>query len=145
MNEAKKLLIIDDDRDFVRAIAALFESSGYNVESAGNGRQGLELAKRLQPDLILLDVMMDERTEGFFTLQEIRRIDQLKSIPVIVISSIYSAHPNFNVDPEDDWLPAELFLGKPVDPGRLFEEAERLISGSPSSATIKSLSNGSAK
>jgi CheY-like chemotaxis protein len=127
MSEAKKVLIIDDDPDFVTAIGTLLESEGYGVQSAVNGRDGLQLAKTCQPDLILLDIMMTERTEGFFALQEMRRIPALKETPVIVISSIYSEEPVFRVSPEAGWLPANLFLPKPVDPARLLEEARRLV------------------
>jgi len=126
MKEPKKALIIDDDPDFVIAIGALLESAGYVVQSAVNGREGLQLAKTIQPDLILLDVMMTDRTEGFFVLQELRRTPTLKRTPVIVISSIYTEEPVFRVSPEAGWLPANLFLPKPVDPARLLEEARRL-------------------
>lgn len=132
MSEPKSVLIIDDDSDFVRAIQALLESSGYKVRSASNGRDGIQLAKNIQPDLVLLDVMMSERTEGFFVLQEIRRIPALSQTPVIVLSSIYSEEPIFRVDPGAGWLPASLFLAKPVDPERLLAEATRLTSASPS-------------
>jgi CheY-like chemotaxis protein len=131
MSELKTVLIIDDDSDYVRASQALLESSGYKVRSAANGREGLQLAKTLQPDLILLDVMMSERTEGFFVLQEMRRVPALSNTPVIVVSSIYSDEPSFRVDPEAGWLPANLFLAKPVDPARLLAEAKRLT-GAPS-------------
>lgn len=128
MSEPKTVLIIDDDSDFVRAIQALLESAGYNIRSAVNGREGLQLAKILQPDLILLDVMMTERTEGFFVLQEMRRVPALSKTPVIVLSSIYSDEPAFRVDPEAGWLPANLFMAKPVEPAKLLAEAERLTS-----------------
>ena len=126
MSESKTVLIIDDDRDFVCAIEALLQSSGYQVRSACNGREGLHLARTLRPDLILLDIIMTERTEGIFMLQEARRIPELSMIPVIVISSIYSDQPIFRVSPEAGWLPADLFLAKPVDPARLLEEVRRL-------------------
>jgi len=127
MSEPKTVLVIDDDRDFVAAIEALLASSGYRVATASNGREGLQEAKKIQPDLILLDVMMTERTEGFFTLQEVRRIPALSRTPVIVISSIYTDQPVFRVSPEAGWLPADLFLPKPVEPVRLLEEARRLM------------------
>jgi two-component system alkaline phosphatase synthesis response regulator PhoP len=132
MNEIKTVLIIDDDGDYVKAIQALLESSGYTVRSAFNGRDGLELAKTLQPDLILLDVMMSERTEGFFVLQEMRRVPSLSITPVIVMSSIYSDVPTFRVDPKAGWLPADLFLAKPVEPASLLAEVKRLTSETPS-------------
>ncbi len=126
MNEPKTVLIIDDDHDFTCALEALLQSSGYQVRSALNGRDGLHLARTLKPDLILLDIMMSERTEGIFLLQEVRRILELKTVPVIVISSIYSDQPIFRVSPEAGWLPADMFLAKPVDPARLLEEVRRL-------------------
>jgi len=63
-DETKKILIVDDDRDYVSAIRSLLESAGYRVRTASNGREGVQLARVFQPDLILLDVMMTERTEG---------------------------------------------------------------------------------
>jgi CheY-like chemotaxis protein len=126
MNEPKTVLIIDDDGDFVRAVQALLESSGYKVLNAANGRDGLQLAKINQPDLVLLDIMMSERTEGFFVLEEMRRVSALSKTPVIVVSSIYSDEPVFRVDPEAGWLPANLFLAKPVEPAKLLAEAMRL-------------------
>jgi CheY-like chemotaxis protein len=132
MNTRKRVLIIDDDADFTRAVAGLLTSAGFAVISAINGREGLELAKRRRPDLILLDVMMDERTEGFFTLQQIRASAALRATPVIVVSSIYTDQPAFRVDPDAGWLPASLFLPKPVDPVRLLEESARLIAASES-------------
>jgi two-component system, OmpR family, alkaline phosphatase synthesis response regulator PhoP len=132
MSESKTVLIIDDDSDFVRAIQALLGSSGYKVRSAANGRDGLQLAKTIEPDLVLLDIMMSERTEGFFVLQEMRRIPALNQTPVIVLSSIYSDEPAFRVDPQAGWLPANLFLAKPVEPTRLLAEVVRLMSESPS-------------
>jgi two-component system alkaline phosphatase synthesis response regulator PhoP len=136
MSESKAVLVVDDDQDYVTAIEALLASSGYRVSTASNGRDGLQLAKSLQPDLILLDVMMRERTEGFFLLQEIRRTPSLKGTPVIVISSIYTDQPVFRVSPEAGWLPDSLFLPKPVDPARLLEEARRLTSGETTQAAV---------
>jgi CheY-like chemotaxis protein len=133
MSEPKTVLIIDDDNDYVRALKALLESSGYKVRSASNGRDGLQLAKTLEPDLVLLDVMMSERTEGFFVLQEMRRVPALYQTPIIIVSSIYSDEPSFRVDPEAGWLPANLFLTKPVEPARLLAEAARLTGASPNS------------
>jgi two-component system alkaline phosphatase synthesis response regulator PhoP len=127
MTKTKQVLIIDDDADFVRAVGDLLASAGYTVGSASNGRDGLDLAKKLLPDLILLDVMMTERTEGFFTLQQIRSVPALRRTPVIVASSIYTDQALFKVNPDAGWLPANLFLPKPVDPARLIQESARLI------------------
>jgi CheY-like chemotaxis protein len=131
MNQAKKVLIIDDDPDFVMAMQYLLESRGYLVRTARDGREGFDIARETQPDLILLDVMMRERTEGFFTLERIRATPALQHTPVIVISSIYTEYPGFRVNPGAGWLPADLFLAKPVEPARLLEEADLLMRDRP--------------
>jgi CheY-like chemotaxis protein len=135
MSEPKSVLIIDDDSDFRKAIQALLASSGYKVQEAASGRDGIQVAKTSQPDLILLDIMMSERTEGFFVLQEMRRIPSLRNTPVIVVSSIYSDEPKFRVDPGAGWLPANLFLAKPVEPEKLLKEIGHLIAESSSAKT----------
>jgi CheY-like chemotaxis protein len=134
MSESNTVLIIDDDPDFRLAIGHLLESRGHTVRTARNGQEGFDLARQINPDLILLDVMMRERTEGFFTLERIRANPALCRTPVIVISSIYTEHPAFKVDPGKGWLPADLFLAKPVDPTRLITEAERLMSAGTATA-----------
>ncbi len=127
MSQKKKVLIIDDDRDYVEAISALLTASGYDVSRAANGTEGLDMAKALEPDLILLDVMMTERTEGFFTLQAMRSIPALARTPIVVASSVYSEFPRFRVSPKAGWLPADQFLPKPIDPATLLSEVARLI------------------
>jgi CheY-like chemotaxis protein len=127
MTNRRTVLIIDDDIDYVAAIRHLLESSGYDVRTAPDGQQGYRLARALAPDVILLDVMMTERTEGFFTLDRIRSTPGLAATPVIVVSSIYAEHPRFRVNPTAGWLPADLFLAKPVEPARLLQEVARLI------------------
>src|SRR5512140_558532 len=99
MSQKKKVLIIDDDPDYVEAISALLSASGYEVSRAADGTEGLHMAKALQPDLILLDVMMAERTEGFFTLQTMRSIPALAHTPIVVASSVYAEFPRFRVSP----------------------------------------------
>jgi len=72
-------------------------------------------------------------------LQEMRRTTELSQTPVIVVSSIYSDAPSFRVDPEAGWLPANLFLAKPVEPARLLTEAMRLTSKSaPETGSVES-------
>ena len=133
MSDARTILIIDDDADYVRAIQHLFESLGDTVVSAGDGRAGFDRARELRPDLILLDVMMTERTEGFFTLQRIKRDALLRRTPVLVVSSIYAEHPFFRVAPDAGWLPADGFLAKPVQAQALIDAAARITAGSSAS------------
>lgn len=127
MEDARTVLVVDDDRDWRAAVSALLEDAGYRVETAETGRDGVLLARSLRPDVVILDVMMAERTEGFFVLQELRRDPRLAETPVIVASSIYTEHPNFRVRPDAGWLPASRFLAKPVDPARLLTEVREVL------------------
>ncbi|MBZ5640445.1 MAG: response regulator [Acidobacteriia bacterium] len=136
MSEKKRVLIVDDDPDYVAAISALLEGSGYEVSRAGSGKDGLDLAKTVRPDLILLDVMMTERTEGFFTLQAMRSVPALADVPIVIASSVYTEYPHFRVNPKAGWLPADQFLAKPIDPETLLSEVERLISARRVAASV---------
>lgn len=136
MSEPRTILVIDDDPDFSEAVAHLLVRAGVEVKTSSDGRQGYDMAAALVPDLILLDVMMAERTEGFFTLQRIRGNRVLKDVPVIVMSSIYADLPFFRIDPSAGWLPATLFLPKPIDPKRLLAEVTRLLQEAPQAASV---------
>lgn len=128
MSQAKTILIVDDDPDFVASIKDIVESGGYQTLVAYDGRQGLETANARRPDLILLDVIMSERDEGFKVLQQIRATPEIASTPVILVSSIYTDLPAFKVMPEAGREDADLFLPKPVDPRDLLEQIARLLS-----------------
>lgn len=128
----KKILIVDDDADFVEALSSFLEANDYQVLQAGDGSEGLRVAKAEHPDLILMDVMMRERTEGFFTVQELRRTPGLEDTPVFILSSIYSQIPGFRITPEASWLAHDAFFAKPVDPPQLLEKIrQRLAERSP--------------
>jgi DNA-binding response OmpR family regulator len=123
----KRILIVDDDRDFVEATQAFLEANGFTVLRAHNGRDGVKLARMERPDLILMDIMMDERTEGFFTIREIRRQEELKGVPIFVLSALYAQMPDFGSPPDSAWLAHDEFLSKPVDMVQLVEKIRRRI------------------
>ncbi|MBZ5618622.1 MAG: response regulator [Acidobacteriia bacterium] len=123
----KRILIVDDDRDFVEAIASFLGAHGFTVLKAYNGRDGVKLARMERPDLILMDIMMDERTEGFFTIQEMRRQEDLKGVPIFVLSSLNAQMPDFGNPPDSAWLAYDEFLSKPVDMAQLVEKIRQRI------------------
>ena len=69
----KKVLVIDDDPDFVEATSVLLESRGYQVATASEGEEGFNKAKEGKPDIILLDVMMKHDTQGFEIAKNLRK------------------------------------------------------------------------
>jgi len=126
-SEAEKILIVDDDRDFVEAVSTFLEAHHYTVLRAYDGNEGLKRARMDLPDLILMDVMMKERTEGFFTIQEIRRIPELKKTPIFIVSSLYSLIPDFRVTPNKGWLAHDDFMPKPLDLAELLEKIRQRL------------------
>src|SRR4030042_2654038 len=115
--DGKKILIIDDDPDFVESVKRVFEARGYLVDSSPNGDEGIEKAKAFLPDLILLDVMMARNTEGFEVSRELVKDDVLKSIPVIMITGIREKmNLAFGFEPDNTWLPVKAVLEKPIKP-----------------------------
>lgn len=82
----KRILLIDDETELVKAIEIRLKHAGYEVLTACDGRDGLEKAKSERPDLILLDILMP-RMDGYQTLVELKALDKVKSIPVIMLTA----------------------------------------------------------
>lgn len=131
-----KVLVVDDDADFRESLAAFLESNGYEVLHAADSEQGLLRARLERPALILMDLMMNERTEGCFAIQEIRHSPELREVPVFVVSALYEKVPDFGVPPEQSWLRHDEFFPKPVDFARLLEAIRRRLGG-PSSQSAE--------
>jgi len=85
-----KILIVDDEPDYVSAIQCRLEWSHYDVVTAGNGREGLETASQEKPDLILLDTSMPVMG-GHEVLERLKRDPDLKNIPVIMVTALCEA------------------------------------------------------
>jgi CheY-like chemotaxis protein len=85
---SKKILIIDDNPDFIFTMETFLKRSGFTTLTAHDGKQGVEMAQKEHPDLILLDVMMETLYSGFEVCKRIRTDPQLKSIPIIGISGM---------------------------------------------------------
>ncbi|MGD0498621.1 MAG: response regulator [Bryobacteraceae bacterium] len=122
----KRILIVDDDRDYADVIASFLEANGFAVFQAHDGEEGVRLAKAQQPDLILMDIMMNERNEGFDAIREIRRDPQLKRVPIFVISAFCTHLPDIGM-PEGGWLAHDVFLSKPVDTVHLLDKVRRWV------------------
>jgi DNA-binding response OmpR family regulator len=119
-------MIIDDDIDLVEAMRYTLESDGFRVIDAQDGARGLELLKAEKPDLLILDVMMETQDEGFHLSYKIRSDEEVKDTPIIMVTAV-GAQTGYNFDPEsdEDFLPVEEFLEKPVNPQALIESVRR--------------------
>ncbi len=136
-SDRKRIVLVDDDDDFAAAVTAFLELHGYEVHRATGGRAGLALAKKVHPDLVLMDVIMEERTEGFFAVQSLRRTPGLEQVPVFVVSSIYTLAPEFRTMPDPGWLAHDQFFAKPVDLKALLKAISARIGGDGKTASAR--------
>lgn len=129
MSSAKRILVIDDDSDFVETTKIVLEGSGYEVITASNSNNGMKKAKakKKRPDVILLDVMMENLCSGFEAARELREAGETKDIPIIMVTAV-NANVPFRFDPHETWLPVDRFLEKPVSSKVLIEEVQRVLS-----------------
>src|SRR5438477_1547539 len=83
---SSRILIVDDTAANIQALSGILKDKGYQISVATNGRQALEVAKRVGPDLILLDVVMPEM-DGYETCRQLKACDTTRPIPVLFISA----------------------------------------------------------
>jgi CheY-like chemotaxis protein len=117
-----KVLIVDDDPDIVEAMTNLLDAKGYKVVSASNGKEGIEMARKEMPGIILLDVMMTTKSEGFDVARSLSKDEKLKGIPIVMVTGV-SREMNlpFGFEPDSDWLPVKAVLEKPIKPENLLK------------------------
>jgi len=121
-----KILVVDDDPDFVWVCRTILEAEGYQVLEAANGTQALERMRQDRPDLVLLDVMMSTTLEGVDVSKEIEVDSALKGVPIVMISSIGTS-PYASEFPEDERIPIDAWISKPIQPEMLLKTVRRLL------------------
>ncbi len=129
MSDQKTILVIDDDPDFQFVQRTLLEAEGYEVMSALCGAEGLEQIQQKKPDLILLDVMMTEKTEGFNFASDLRRDRATEDIPIVLVTAINQMEKPIVYSKTSSWPPVDVFLEKPVKPAELFRVIRELLAG----------------
>jgi CheY-like chemotaxis protein len=113
--ETEKILVVDDDPDFRDSVCSFLRANHMSVLEAGDADEGLRVALAERPDVIIMDIMMNERTEGLFAVQRIRRTPGLERTAVFVVSSMYSHVSGLSISPERAWMGHDEFFAKPVD------------------------------
>jgi CheY-like chemotaxis protein len=122
-----KVLLVDDDYDFVVATRTVLEKSGYTVQSAADGKEGLEKVRSFRPDLVVLDVMMPA-PDGWEVCETLKGSPDTRAIPVIMLTAVASrvkdtdyTHQPGRATEADDYLP------KPVSPEVLLARIKKLV------------------
>ncbi len=131
MSKEAKILIVEDDTDLTEAMKVTLEAEHYRVFSTTTPEEGLSIAKKEKPDLIILDVMFgeDDRSRGFDCAMKIKQDRQLAPIPILMVTSINVRYPEFHFSPQSDgeYLPVDDFVDKPAKPKELVEKVRKLL------------------
>ena len=121
-----KILVVDDDPDFVESTRLMLEPHGYEVISAANGDEGLLKLKKENPDLVILDVIMSTVLDGLSMSQQMRDVQAYKKVPILMVTSIantdYAA-----LFPTDEFINIHGFLTKPISSEQLLSYVKKLI------------------
>jgi len=119
MEQKTRVLFIDDDSDFVRAAAVVFNAMGLEVVPASTEAEGLQKLQIEIPDVVVLDLVLDNADEGFTVVRKIRNRFS-SDVPVVMLSSLNEVTGG-SLKPEEhpDYCPVNRFLDKPVSPGTL--------------------------
>ena len=125
MTSNPKILLIDDDSDFVEATRMVLKSKPYEVIVAYDGIEGLQKAKEESPDLIILDVIMPGK-DGFTTAEQLKKDAELSKIPVLILTSFAEKGGETSIATSRGLtLEAEDYIDKPVSPEELLKRVEK--------------------
>ncbi len=129
MGERKRLLIIDDDPDFVEGISSILEGAGYAVDAEYNPDDGYEALQTKPPDMLLLDIRMGRGAEGIVLARKIRKDPELREMPVLIITGIREQiaflFPGEPVHPR--FVAVDELVEKPVEPEFLLDRVSALL------------------
>lgn len=119
-----KILIVDDDPDIVATVRIVLEREGYMVDSAPSMADGLVKLGKSQPDLVILDVMMEEPDAGLLFARQVRRDGN--AIPILMLTSV-NLTLGLQIGKDEEIVPVDEFVEKPIDPTTLVEKVRWLL------------------
>lgn len=124
-----RILIVDDDPDITEAMKLVLENDGYSVDTAKDSDAAMGRIRAGKPDLIILDVMMNTPQEGFTLSRELKKNSEYKAIPILMLTGVKE---KTGIDfksaaGDEEWLPVEDYLDKPVKPDILLDKVGGLL------------------
>jgi two-component system alkaline phosphatase synthesis response regulator PhoP len=129
MADRKTILLVDDDPDFLEATASVLEGFGYRTRRAMSPKECFEELQKKLPDLIVLDVMMVRMDSGFEVCRKLKSDERTRRVPILMLTAIDKKFPfSFGeAAGDDDWLPVDDFLDKPVEAMELVKHIQKLL------------------
>lgn len=123
----KKVLIVDDDADFVAMNKSALELEGYEVAVAYSGKECIDLVDSVAPDIILLDMMMETWSEGTNVVDKLRRYKKTKDTPIIFITAVNFRSNYGDISDMEDFMKVDGYIVKPVLPEKLIERVKEVL------------------
>ena len=124
----RKILIIDDNPDYLFTMETFLSRNGFAVITAEDGEKGLESVRRERPDLILLDVMMKSLYSGFEVCRQLKNGPDTRDIPIIGISGMKDElGVQFDISRDTEYFSPDIFFDKPVDKQALLNGINNLL------------------
>jgi CheY-like chemotaxis protein len=122
----KRVLLVDDDVDFLEINRTALEAAGYEVAVAHDAKEGLKVAVKSRFDVAILDVIMVTPSDGFELARDLRRDPKTEKMPLVMLTSVNAVNEQKgtlfrlgNQDKDELWLPVDKFMDKPIKPEAL--------------------------
>ncbi len=120
------ILLVDDDMDLVQVNSLVLERRGHQVTVAYSAVEALETLEQCEPDILLVDVMMETKSAGFELARAVHQ--RYPQMPMVMLTGVRDAMGvNFKFEPDETWLPVTVFLEKPIDPVTLANKVEEVL------------------
>ncbi|MBN2410125.1 response regulator [candidate division KSB1 bacterium] len=128
MSEKVKILLADDDPDFIEINKTILETKGYEVDEAYTSSEALNKIRATRYDLLILDLMMEEKDAGFTVAYAVREDENLKDLPILMLTSAQEKTGfTFKFSKDKEWMKVDDFAAKPLKPAELVERVEKLL------------------
>ena len=128
MGKKTKILLVDNDVDFIDLNKAVLENSGFDVAVAFAGREVMDKVKFEQPDLIVLDLMMEKHDTGFGVARALKADPIYRDIPILMLTAVLGeTGMDFNQNLDGYWMKTDSFANKPLSPEELIKRINELL------------------
>lgn len=128
MSEHKKILLADDDPDFIEINKTILEASGFDVDTAFTSNDTLSKLREYNYDILILDLMMEEKDSGFTVAYAVRDDKNLRNLPILMLTSAEEKTGfSFQFSKDKEWMKVDDYATKPLRPAELLEKVNKLI------------------
>jgi two-component system alkaline phosphatase synthesis response regulator PhoP len=135
MDHKPRVLLVDDDADFIEQNKAMLENNGFAVVAALSGRESLDKVRFEQPDLIVLDLMMEKHDTGFTVAKTLKADPIYRRIPILMVSSAMEKTGfEFSQELDGYWMKTDDYISKPVQPEDLLARIRDLLARTKAAA-----------